>query len=290
MNIQNLEAFVFVVHFGSFNKAAEALFLSQPAISARIRALENELNTILLNREGRKSHLTGAGKNFLPHAEKIINQYQEALYKLNQQMYIPNQISIGCANSVSSYLIPEILPQLRKKFPDLSVKIKSYHSEEVVSKVLNNEVDFGIVREITHPKINSIAILDIHVGLYASPEHPIIKKNEPFSLEELANHHIIFYDHNSPNWILISRLLEPVNLLQNMIVVIDNMEAAKRLVKKNLGICFLPEHAVQEELAYGTIARVPLKVNIEVSTTITLIHLNELESSPIVEFIQRLYQ
>ncbi|EKN66441.1 LysR family transcriptional regulator [Neobacillus bataviensis LMG 21833] len=289
MNIQNLEAFVYVVQFGSFNKAAEALFLSQPSISARIRSLENELNTVLLNREGRKSFLTDAGKNFLPHAEKILNQYQEALYKINQQIYIPDQIRIACANSVSSYIIPEILPQLLERFPYLNVKITSSHSEEVIPKVLNNEVDFGIIREIIHPKINSITILDSHVGLYASPDHTIFNGNNPVSIEELANHKIIFYDHNSPDWLLISRLLEPINFHQKMIVFTDNMEAAKRLVKKNLGICFLPEHAVQEELANGTLAQVPLKMFAEVSTRITLIHLIEKEPSPIVNFIQSIF-
>ncbi|GHH98642.1 LysR family transcriptional regulator [Neobacillus kokaensis] len=289
MNIHNLEAFVYVVHFGSFNKAAKALFLSQPSISARIRSLESELNTILLKREGRKSSLTEDGQNFFPHAEKIIKQYQEALYKLNQQLYIPDQIRIGCANSVSSYLVPEILPQLRRKFPTLNVKIMSNHSEEVFSKVLNNEVDLGIIREITHPKIKSNIILDSHVGLYASPDHPIIKRNERISIEELTNHQIIFYDHNSPDWIFVSRLLEPVKLQKKIVVVIDNMEAAKRLVKKNLGICFLPEHAVQDELTKGTLAQVLLQLNIEVSTRISLIHLAEKEPSPIIDFIKTLF-
>lgn len=289
MNIQNLEAFVYVVHFGSFNKAAEALFLSQPSISARIRSLENDLDTVLLTRDGRKSNLTEAGKNFLPYAEKIINQYQEALYTLNQQLYIPDQVRIACANSVSSYLIPEILPQLRGKFTDLTVKIKSYHSEEVVSKVLNKEVDFGIIREISHPKITSTTILKSHVGLYASPNHSIVRKKGSISIKELINHQIIFYDHNSPDWLLISRLLESSNLQKKMIVVIDNMEAAKRLVKKNMGLCFLPEHAVQEEVANGSLVQVPLQLKTDVITTITLIHLNETEPSPLIEFIQNLF-
>lgn len=288
MNIQNLEAFVYVVYSGSFNKAAESLYLSQPSISARIRSLENDLNTTLLKRDGRKSLLTEAGKNFLPFAEKILEQYQKAMYKLNQQLYIPDQISIGCANSVSSYLIPEIVPHLIAKFSDLNIQIKSYHSEEVVSKVLNHEVDFGIVREITHPRVQSILLLNSHVGLYASPNHPVVGK-QIITNEELVNHNIIFYDHNSSDWLFISRLLEPVNLQRKMIIHIDNMEAAKRLVKKSIGLCFLPEHAVQEELANGSLVQVPIELISEVSTKITLIYLNEHEKSPIVEFIENLF-
>ncbi|WP_268870993.1 LysR family transcriptional regulator [Ureibacillus manganicus] len=287
--MQNLEAFIYVVYSGSFSKAAEALYLSQPSISARIRSLENDLNTTLLKRDGRKSLLTEAGKNFLPFAEKILEQYQKGIYKLNQQLYIPDQISIGCSNSVSSYLLPEIIPHLINKFPELNITIQSYHSEEVVSKVLNQEVDFGIVREITHPKINSILILNSHVGLYASPDHPLIKMQERMTKEDLSNYEFVFYDHNSTDWLLISRLLEPVKIQRKIIIHVDNMEAAKRLVKKNMGLCFLPEHAVQEELDNGTIVQVPIDCITEVSTKISIIYLNEKEKSPIVELIEELY-
>lgn len=251
--------------------------------------MENDLNTTLLKRDGRKSLLTEAGKNFLPFAEKILEQYQKGIYKLNQQLYIPDQISIGCSNSVSSYLLPEIIPHLINKFPELNITIQSYHSEEVVSKVLNKEVDFGIVREITHPKINSILILNSHVGLYASPDHPLIKMQERMTKEDLSNYEFVFYDHNSTDWLLISRLLEPVKIQRKIIIHVDNMEAAKRLVKKNMGLCFLPEHAVQEELDNGTIVQVPIDCITEVSTKISIIYLNEKEKSPIVELIEELY-
>ena len=139
MSIENLEAFVYVVHFGSFNKAAEALFLTQPSITARIRSLENELNTSLFRREGRKVYLTESGKKLIPYAERILHAYQEATYKVKQHMVIPDQLRIGCSNSVSNYIIPEILPLFRKTFPHIRVKIISNHTEEILAKILNHK-------------------------------------------------------------------------------------------------------------------------------------------------------
>lgn len=282
MNIRNLEAFVYIVHFDNFNKAAEALFISQPTISARIRSLEDELNTKLFFREGRKSLLTDSGKKFFPYAEKILGQYQEATYKLKQDLYIPDQIRIGCSNSVSSYLIPEILPELKKKFPHLKVKIISHHSEEIMNKLVNSEIDFGLMRTITHPKIHTKTILSNPVGLFAATNHSLAKNASTVHMEELVNEDIIFYDHNSTEWLYINRLMESMNLQLNTIIEVDNMEAAKRLVKKGMGVCFLPQHAVSEEVESNQLVSIPLTKPLNVSTEIAIAYLKD---DPVTEII-----
>lgn len=117
MNIENLEAFVYVVHFNSFNKAADALFLSQPSITARIQSLERELDTKLFHREGRKFTLTEKGRQFLPYAQQILQSYKKGKQQLQTTGAGIKEIRLGCTASVSHYLIPEILPALRKNTP-----------------------------------------------------------------------------------------------------------------------------------------------------------------------------
>ncbi|WP_318617772.1 LysR family transcriptional regulator [Sporosarcina sp. YIM B06819] len=284
MNIRNLEAFVYIVHFDNFNKAAEALFLSQPTISARIRSLENEMNTKLFVREGRKSILTDSGKKLFPYAEKMLSYYQEATYKIKQDMYIPDQIRIGCANSVSSYLIPEILPELKKKFPLLRVKIISHHSEEIMNKLVNNEIDFGLIRTMTHPKIHTKTILSNPVGLFAATNHNLANKETTVSLEELTSEDIIFYDHNSTEWLYINRLMESMNLQLNTIIEVDNMESAKRLVKKGMGICFLPQHAVFEEVESNQLVNIPLTKPLNINTEIAIAYSKDKTFTDIINF------
>ncbi|WP_026573722.1 LysR family transcriptional regulator [Bacillus sp. UNC438CL73TsuS30] len=287
MNIQNIKAFIYVVQFGSFNKAAEALYLSQPSISARIKSLENDLMRELFFRDRNKCILTDAGKSFLPYAIKILREYQESVYKLNQQLYIPDQVKIACSISISNYVIPILLPKLRNQFPECRFKIVSDHSESSLTKVLNKEVDCGLIREIIHPRIDSTVLMHFNVGLYAHISHPLVQMNQRVTLEQLADQNIIFYDHNSPEWLGITSLLETINFQQHLIVDIDNMEAAKRLVMKGTGICFLPENAVEEEIQNNMLKRIPLKLPIEFKTSIALVHLKEESISPIVSYIKK---
>ncbi|WP_103106339.1 LysR family transcriptional regulator [Brevibacillus reuszeri] len=288
MNIQNIKAFIYVVQFGSFNKAAEALYLSQPSISARIRSLENDVSQKLFIRDRNKCVLTEAGKSFLPYAEKILREYQESVYKMNQQLYIPDQVKIACSISISNYVIPQILPVLQSRFPACRFKIVSDHSESSLSKVLNNEVDCGLIREINHPRIDSTVLLNYRVGLYAHPDHPLVHQ-ESVTIEQVVEHNIIFYDHNSPEWLGIRSLLETVKFQQHLIVDIDNMEAAKRLVMKGMGICFLPENAVEDEVISQRLKKVPLVLPLEFTTSIALVHLKAEEISPIVSDIKRMF-
>ncbi|MBP1990456.1 LysR family transcriptional regulator [Paenibacillus eucommiae] len=284
MNLDNLETFIYVVHFGTFQKAAEALYLTQPSITARIRSLEHEVGTTLFNREGKKVHLTESGKKLVPYAEKILNLQQEATYKLKQNLFVPDQIRIGCSNSISNYVIPEVLPELRRAFPKMKINIISNHSEEIINKILNRDVDFGVIRSTHHQKLESKMITSSAIGLYAHPEHPLISKNRSVTVQEIFEYDLIFYDHNSVEWLFVTRLFEPLPSGPNVIVEVDSMETSKRLVAKGMGICFLPELSVHEELRSNILARVPLETNLESTMQISVMYLKEKADSPALQF------
>src|SRR5438067_2079346 len=108
MNIENIEAFVYVNHFGSINKAAEALFLSQPSVSSRIQSLERELDTKLFERVGKKLILTEHAKEFLPYAVQIIQFYKNGKKQL-KKIESSKHLVIGCTELVSNYLIPQVI-------------------------------------------------------------------------------------------------------------------------------------------------------------------------------------
>jgi DNA-binding transcriptional LysR family regulator len=284
MNIENIEAFVYVVHLGSFNKAAEALYLTQPSITSRIRSLENSLNTKLFHRHGRYVSLTDDGNKLIAYAEKMLQTYQEATYKLNQHISVPDQIRVGCSVSISNYIIPEMIPRLKEKFPDIRIKLYSNHSEEIVKKLMNDEVDLGLVRLTSHPRMETKTILSFPIGLYAAPKHPLVLKERNISAAELLEHDVIFYDHNSTEWLLIHRLLEQAKIKPNVIMEVDNMETAKRLVAKGMGICILPEHSVAQELQTKALARIPLETDLGIHTQISVMHLKEKEANSVIDF------
>ena len=113
MNIENIEAFVYVIHYGSFNKASEVLFLSQPSVTARIQSLERELDCQLFDRIGKQVHLTDDGRKFLPYAQQLLQTFQKSKIHLKQKKALPNELRIGCTVSVSNYMMPAMIPKLK---------------------------------------------------------------------------------------------------------------------------------------------------------------------------------
>ena len=103
LNLENIEAFVYAVHLGSFVKTAEALYLTQPSVTARIQSLERDLNVKLFHRAGKQISLSEEGRIFLPYAQKILQSYQEAKLKLHEPLLTPKELKIGCASSISNY-------------------------------------------------------------------------------------------------------------------------------------------------------------------------------------------
>jgi DNA-binding transcriptional LysR family regulator len=283
MNIENIEAFVYVFHLGSFNKAAEALYLTQPSVSARIQTLERELNTKLFHREGKQISLTEEGKYFLPYAQTILQSYKEAKLHLQQNHVHPDELKIGCSLSVSTYLLPEILPVFKKQFPDVKIKVVTGHSHDISEKVLNREVDLGLVRTVTHPQIESFLFYTDPIALFVPPGHPFLEK-EQVTIEEVSEQPLIFFDYASMDWLMIHRLFEPSRLQPNVVMEVDSMEAAKQLVIRGMGISFLPGLCVKEEVQNGTLVSVPILHLARIARKIDCIYLKGSPSSPFLSF------
>lgn len=283
LNLENIEAFVYAVHLGSFVKTAEALYLTQPSVTARIHTLERELNVELFHRAGKQISLSEEGRLFLPYAEKILQSYQEAKLKLHQPIATPEELIIGCASSISNYIIPEIIPTFKRKYPNVNVKILTGHSNDILDKVLNNKVDFGMVRTVTHYQIESILFRHDPIGLFAPANHPLLQSDK-ITIEEISEQPLIFFDYGSVDWLMIYGLFESKNLKPNVVLEVDSMEAAKNLVINGLGISFLPEHCVRTELENGRLFRVPLITSGQLDVKIDFIYRKGENRPPFIDF------
>jgi len=266
MNIENIEAFIYVCQLGSFNKAAEALFLTQPSVTARIQSLEGEMNLKLFHRNGPKISLTEKGEYFFPHAQKILQSYEDAKYGL-QRVTIPFDLVLGSALSISNNVLPDILPAFKSKFKDVRIKIITGHSKDILHKVINKEVDFGIIRTENHPQVESTRLYNDPISLFVPQNHPFLNE-ERVTVEDVSKQSLIFFDDGSIDWLIIHRLFLSNGVNPNIYVEVDNMETAKNLVLQGLGISFLPEHCVKKELENEGLFRVeitpPLKTNISI--------------------------
>ncbi|MEH7511509.1 LysR family transcriptional regulator [Gottfriedia acidiceleris] len=284
MNIENIEAFIYVCQLGSFNKAAEALYLSQPSVTARIQSLEREIDIKLFHRNGNKISLTEKGEYFFPHAQKILQSFQEAKYGLHQ-VTIPYELVIGSALSISNNVLPKILPAFKSEFKDVKIKIMTGHSKDILHKVINKEVDFGIVRTETHPQVESIRLYNDPISLFVPRNHAFLK--EKVTIEHVSKHPLIFFDYGSMDWLMIHRLFSSNDLNPNISIEVDNMETAKKLVIQGMGISFLPEHCVKQELENEELFRVEMTPPVKINISIDFIYLKGKPKSVFIDFLQK---
>jgi len=269
MNIENMEAFVYVIHYNSFNKAADALFLSQPSISARIQTLERELDAKLFDREGRHFTLTEKGKQFLPYAQQILQSLKKGKQQLKQMKATLHEVTIGCTVSVSNYIIPELLPLFKRAYPDIQIKLITASSEEIMEKVVNKEVDVGFVRNITHPYVDSVKFYEDPIQLFVYEGHPFRRMNR-VDIEDVVSQPLVFFECGSLDWMKIHRWFETLDRPPNIEFHIDNVETAKKLVMQQMGIGFLPSLSVAREckenrlfpISVPSLAAISLRTNL----------------------------
>lgn len=268
MSIDHLEAFVFVNHFGSVNKAAKALFLSQPTVTARIQSLEREMDVKLFDRVGKRLVMTDAAKEFLPYAESIIQSYKSGRKRI-QERSATDQLVIGCTGLVSNYFISKILPKFRSVHPNLHIKLITATTEEIENKVKSREVDIGFVRSSSDPFIESHPILESPIRLFVTASHPFTERH-PIDVEDLAKEPIVFYECGSLDWTTIKKLFHHLHHRPNIAYEVDSLEAAKQLILHDGGAGFLPEISVRKEVASGELRMIDLPIveNVSLKTKI----------------------
>lgn len=280
MNIDHIEAFMYVVQFESFHKAAEALFLSQPTVTARIKTLERELDTELFKRQGRGITLTDKGKDFVPFAEKIISTFQQGKKKLKKGS-VYEEIVIGANIITSQYFIPFALPLWKKANPALRFKFISAPNEALVEKLLHKELDIAFIREVTHDGLQNYELLDNSVRLVVFPGHPFQDQTKP-TLQQLAMEPMVFFECGSFDWNRVHKIFEVSNLVPRIEFQVDHLEVAKSIIKSGSGIGFLPYLCIQKELEQGELIEVDVSQLIEIKQNIFLTYLNDETEPPLL--------
>jgi LysR family transcriptional regulator, low CO2-responsive transcriptional regulator len=248
MEIVQLETFLAVATYGGFHRAAAALRVSQPAISARIHALEQSLGTRLFERGPSGFSLSPAGNTLRPHAEQLLRQVavaRQAVHELRPES--GGALPIAASLSICTYLLPEVLTKYQVDHPDVVVSVRSGNSAQVLKMVLDGEVDFGLARSLHHPEVETISLRDDPLMLVGHPRHPATAKRK-IRLEELESLPLIAYDRGSSDWTLMNGLFRRVGFLPNIVLEVETIEACLRMVLRKLGLAFLPQLAVHEEL------------------------------------------
>jgi DNA-binding transcriptional LysR family regulator len=286
MNLENIEAFVHVMHYGSFNKAAEALYLSQPSVTARIQSLERELDCKLFDRNGKQVRITEEGKRFLPYAQQLMLTYRKGRQMLGSKRAVQGEARIGCTVSVSNYVIPRMMPYLRSRYPETTYKFFTGRTDEIVDKMLAGEIDIGFVRHVDHPNLKTEKFYEDPIRLYVYPGHPF-QREEKVTVEAIAAEPLIFFECGSLDWLRIHRIFENLNRPPNILIQTDNSEMAKKLIVQKSGIAFLPGLTVEQEVSGKQLYPVAVPEIEGISLQTNLIYRYE-EQNPLLEVMQQI--
>jgi DNA-binding transcriptional LysR family regulator len=258
MLFAHLESFVEVARRGNVSRAAEALFLTQPAITARLKSLEKDLGVELFVRTGRGMRLSDAGRAFLPYAERAVSTVDEGRQLVaNLQEGNVGALVIAAAPAVSTYVLPGILRVFRATHPHVRLGVRTGHTEEVLEMVLRGEAHIGIGRPIRHPDVELIPVLEDEMLLVVSARHPFATRGK-VRMDELAAERLILFDRTSSYHELTSSLFRQAGVVPASTLELDNVEAAKKMVQQGLGVALLPRMALAAELKARSLRPVKL--------------------------------
>ena len=280
MLFAHLESFVEVARAGNVSRAAEALFLTQPAITARLRSLERDLGVELFVRTHRGMRLTDAGRAFLPYAERTIATVDEGRAVMtNLREGTTGSLVIGAAPAVSTYVLPGILRQFRVTHPQVRLGVRTGHTEEVLEMVLRGEAHIGVGRPVRHTDVELIPLFEDEMLLVVAARHPFAARGR-VSLSELAGERLVLFDRTSSYHDLTSSLFRQAGVVPASTLELDNVEAAKKMVQQGLGVALLPRMALAQELRSRSLR--PVKITGAATLRRPIVALRRKDSGPAI--------
>ena len=259
MLLTQLDAFLTVAELRSVSEAAAVLYVTQPALTTRIKNLERELGVALFARTSRGMRLTAEGRAFRPHAQRALRELSDGRQLLRERREGGvGELLVGAAPAISTYVLPLVLRRFQVAFPNIHQIVRTGHSEEILELVLREQVHVGLVRELPHPATSSRPLYEDEIVLVVNAEHRFADTSS-IRVTELGHERLILFDRTSSYFVLTSAFFREAGIVPRGVMELDNVDATKKMVEHGLGIAFLPYTAVRAELAAQTLREVAIE-------------------------------
>jgi DNA-binding transcriptional LysR family regulator len=250
IQLVQVEGFLEVARRGSVSRAAEALFITQPTLTARLQGLERELGTPLFLRTPHGMRLTDAGRAWVPFAERALRALVDGRDALEQVITASaGHLMIAAAPAVSTYVLPDLLESFVASHPRVEVSVRTGHSEDVVELVLG--------RAIRHPELELRPFHTEDLVLVCAPDHPFMQLSS-VTMAQVAAEKLIMFDRTSSYYEITQGAFLSAGVSLRGLMELDSIEAAKKMVERDLGVALLPGTAVAREIAGKTLGTVKM--------------------------------
>ena len=250
MDIHGLQAFVEVARRGSFSLAAEALHLTQPAISKRIRALETHLGVRLFDRIGHPIRLTEAGRALQPKAEGLLGDFVDLRRTLaNLSREVSGPLSVGTSHHVGLHRLPPALRRFHRDYPDVHLDLQFMDSESACSAVEHGSLDLAIVTlpSAPGPKLDLTRIWHDPLEFVVCADHPLAVRPQ-HRLEDLLGHSAVLPARGTYTREILDREVARAGLRIEAKLETNYLETLKMLVSIGLGWSLLPRTLINQDL------------------------------------------
>ncbi|MGI2907587.1 LysR family transcriptional regulator [Tolypothrix sp. VBCCA 56010] len=262
---------------GSFKRAADSLYVSQPAVSLQVQNLERQLDVPLFDRGGRRAQLTEAGHLLLSYGEKILTLCQETCRAIEDLQNLQGgTLIVGASQTTGTYLLPRMIGMFRQKYSDVAVQLHVHSTRRTAWSVANGQVDLAIIGgEIPGELAESLEIIpyaEDELALILPVLHPFAKL-ETIQKEDLYKLQFIALDSQSTIRKVIDQVLARNDIDARRFkfeMELNSIEAIKNAVQSGLGAAFVSTSAIAKELQMGVLHRAPIE-GVVVKRTLWLI-------------------
>ena len=245
---------------GSFKRAADSLYVSQPAVSLQVQNLERQLDVPLFDRGGRRAQLTEAGHLLLGYGEKILSLCQETCRALEDLQNLQGgTLIVGASQTTGTYLLPRMIGMFRQKYPDVAVQLHVHSTRRTAWSVANGQIDLAIVGgEIPTELLEALDVVpyaEDELALILPPSHPMVQQ-ETIQKEDLYKLQFISLDSQSTIRKVIDQVLTRSGIDTRRLKIemeLNSIEAIKNAVQSGLGAAFVSVSAIEKELLMGVL-------------------------------------
>jgi DNA-binding transcriptional LysR family regulator len=259
LGLHQLNVFRAVAHHLNFSRAAEQLFLTQPAVSRQVQALEHQVGLALFVRHGRRMQLTDAGRDVLAYAQRIQLLLEELDSTLEGRKGLSRgRLRLSGTTTAGEYLLPPLLAGFRQLHPGVTVSLHVSNREGVLRALSAGDADLAVMgRPPATADWVSRAILPNALVAIAAPQHPRVG-GPPVEIAELLDQTFFVREPGSGTRLAVERFLEQAGQPLDKVVELGSDGAIKQVVMAGLGIAILSSQALELELAVGRLAILPV--------------------------------
>jgi DNA-binding transcriptional LysR family regulator len=280
LNFNQLRVFCQTARYLSCTKAAEKLYVTQPAVTAQVKLLEDSCNLKLFKKKGRRIFLTDEGKTLYDYAAKVF-EYEKEIESVIEEMKELKRgvLRLGTTKAYARYFMPFLITSFREAYPHIKIHLDEGSSSDMIRSLLDLKNEVALISKAEDNRvIRFIPFSHEELVLITAPDHRLARRKSVL-VRDLGEEPIIMKERGSGTRKLVNELFSKKGLNPNILMETSNTEFIKQLVQRGDGVSFVVREAVATELQEGKLTTVPIRGS-KVYLDVSIAYLKDQHLSP----------